>query len=525
MENAIQRQDRLIATLLQQQRFPHDCADLRSIETHISWILLAGPYAYKIKRPVDFGFLDYSDPQMRHHYCLEELRLNRRTAPELYLGVVPITGSPEMPVIDGEGPVLEYAVKMVRFAEEELFSRRADDDRLPTRLLDQLARRIAGFHAGLPGTRAFGHPRQVYAPMEENFRQLRELGRDSPQLAQLEDWTARTYRTLEECLTARHEGGHIRECHGDLHLGNIVLHGGHPLPFDGIEFNDNLRFIDTASEIAFLAMDLDDHRRHDLAARFLNRYLEWSGDYGALPLLRFYQVYRAMVRAKVAAIRLAQVPEDDAVRRSLDSYLALAERYTKPARPFLAITCGVSGSGKSTAAALLVEGFGAIRLRSDVERKRLFGLAPDADSGSVPGGGIYTPEATRRTYDRLLTLSGDALAAGFSTVTDATFLKRNERDRFAALAAQRGIPFIVVEVDTAEAELRQRVSRRRAHGHDPSEADAAVLEHQLRHRERPGDDEPVCRLDSSGRISRPAVIDAVKAQLARQGYPLEYPPK
>jgi predicted kinase len=279
----------------------------------------------------------------------------------------------------------------------------------------------------------------------------------------------------------------VRECHGDLHLGNIAVIEGCPTPFDCIEFNAALRWIDVMSEVAFLLMDLADHGRADLASRFLNAYLEVTGDYGGLEVLRYYQVYRALVRAKVNALRARQAQVSRAEKRRLArlvrDYLDLAAGYTTPRPLALMITHGVSGSGKTSATQSLIECAGVVRIRSDVERKRLHGLAPLARSGSGMGRGIYTPEANVATYAHLERLARQILASGMPVVVDAAFLKRAEREAFRALAIDMGVPFVILGF-TAPAELlAARVAARAASGRDASEAGVSVIARQLATRE------------------------------------------
>ncbi len=489
---------------------------VRIIETHISRVLLAGPHAYKFKRPVDFGFLDYSTLERRKRFCAEELRLNRRTAPDLYLEAVSVTETPTGIAFGGE-PAVEFAVKMLRFSEDELMSRMLMEGRLQPEHIDALAARIAAFHIGLTGTMDYGDAASVFAPMAQNFQQVRRLLAEPPQpLSELEQWTQRYYEKNQGWLTKRQRAGFVRECHGDLHLNNIVFRNGQPQAFDGIEFNPQLRFIDTISEIAFLTMDLADRGHEPLAWRFLNDYLEWTGDFGGVALLRFYQVYRAMVRAKVAAIRLSQVDHDTQSRSELDSYITLARRFTRDPKPFLLVTCGLTGSGKTTLSQPLTERLGAVRVRSDVERKRLFGLAPDADSESVRGGGIYTSEATRRTYDRLETIAEQLLAGGTPTLVDATFLERSDRDRFARLARRLRVPFAIVQAHAPEPVLRERVAKRHSERTDASEADIAVLEHQLASASEPAPEEPVIPIDTSQPLEAARIIERVKTGLVEE---------
>jgi len=299
----------LFAALLDPACYPHPVAGVRVLETHISWVLLTGEYAYKIKKPVGLGFLDFSSLELRRHYCEEELRLNRRLAPELYLDVVEIRGTPGAPRIGGEGPLLEYAVRMREFPQAALASRALASGAFGAAEVDALAALVARFHEGAlraPESERFGSPDVVLADALQNFEQLLPLVKSAPDdraLRELRLWTKREFAARGEALAARRKQGFVRECHGDLHLRNIVLLDGRPVPFDCIEFNAELRWIDVMSEVAFLAMDLEDRGRRDLAWRFLGRYLEATGDYAGLAVLPFYLVYRALVRAKVHLLR------------------------------------------------------------------------------------------------------------------------------------------------------------------------------------------------------------------------------
>jgi uncharacterized protein len=274
----------------------------------------------------------------------------------------------------------------------------------------------------------------------------------------------------------------VRECHGDLHLGNMILQDDTVVIFDCIEFNDTFRWIDVASDVAFCTMDLEDRGRRDLAHRFLNAYLEATGDYGLLVPLPFYLTYRALVRAKVAGIRLGQrdisTEEAAPVRQEFESYLDLAQRYTRPARPRLWITHGLSGSGKTYYTQRLLEATGAIRLRSDVERKRLFGLAP-LEHSTGRRLDLYAADVTQRTYAQLAQQATRVIQAGFAAIVDATFLQWAQRDGFRRLAEQLGVPLTILDFQAREATLRQRVARRSARADDASEADLAVLSSQL----------------------------------------------
>ena len=454
---AIPRLPPLIQTLLDPHRLPHPVERVELMETHISWVLLAGAFAYKIKKPVTLPFLDYGTLERRRACCEAELRLNRRYAPDLYLEVVEFDGEP--------------AVKMRRFDETGRLDHVSARGELTAAQLSELARMVVAFHgnAAVAATDTrFGEPVQVLAAALENFDELDVLlPAEAPLLRRLRQWTLDEFARRRDAFLERKASGQVRECHGDLHLGNLVLLDGKVTPFDCIEFNEGFRWIDVASEIAFTYVDLLDHGKPGLACWLLNEWLTWSGDFSALAVMRFYAVYRAMVRGKVAAIR--------GIAADAADYLTMADKLATPPRPSLVITCGLSGSGKTTAstARLLADDAAVtIRLRSDVERKRLFGLAPDANSG----GTIYGAEATARTYARLAELAGQALTDGWSVIVDAAFLKHAERADFRRLADSCGAPFSILFCAAPEAELRRRLDARSG---DASEATARVLEQQL----------------------------------------------
>jgi len=457
--------------------------DAQLIETHISSVLLAGDRAYKIKKPLNLGFLDFSTLALRRHFCEEEIRLNGRLEPDIYLDVVPITGDLTSPALDGPGDVIEYAVQMRRFAQDGLLSEHPQ--RLTPPLLQQIARRLAVFHdavARCGDDQPYGSPERVLRPMLENFKQIRALQKAPEVMARLdylEAWTRSRFQALESCIAGRRQEGHVRECHGDLHLGNMAAEGGRLIIFDGIEFNPNLRWIDTISELAFLLMDLDEKGHSAAGWRLLDDYLQITGDYPGLRLLRFYQCYRAMVRAKVEAIRLQQEGSGSGPGSQFSAYLRQAEADTRPPHPGLLITHGFSGSGKSTVSQQLLMDLPAIRLRSDVERKRLAGMQARQQSGAAAGAGIYSAEFSRLTYARLRDLAEVLLQAGFTVIVDATFLNTDQRLPFRQLAEQLGAPFLILDLQVPEAELRRRVALRTHQGSDVSEADLKILERQL----------------------------------------------
>jgi aminoglycoside phosphotransferase family enzyme/predicted kinase len=474
----------LIQAIASAAVFDHPVDSIEVLETHISWVMLAGDYAYKFKKAVNFGFLDFSTLQKRHFYCQEELRLNRRFARQLYLDVVSISGSMAQPLFNGPGEPLEYAVKMRRFSQDCLLGKLAARRRLLPEHVDEIAALLAGVHSTIDRAGEdtdFGTADGIHHWVLENFAQIRTALQPegvNPELARLQSWSQQEFDAIRAQLVQRRKNGFIRECHGDLHLGNLALVDGRITPFDCIEFNPQLRWIDVMSEAAFLMMDLLDRGYAGLAYRFLNGYLQRTGDYAGLRLLRYYLVYRALVRAKVAALRLAQSAGAEA-RQEFEGYTSLAASWAVTQMPFILIMHGVSGSGKSWYAGQLAEKLGAIQLRSDIERKRLYGYQAEAKTGSGIQSGIYSLAASDKTYAHLADLTGSVIAGGLPVIVDAAFLKLGERQRFQRLAKSLGVPFGVLHMEADEPTLIARIERRQQVGADPSEAGIAVLKSQL----------------------------------------------
>lgn len=470
----------LIRALLNPAAFDHPVDTVRLIETHISWVLLTGTFAYKIKKPVSLGFADFSTLEKRRAACQEEIRLNLRLASQLYIGVVPICGSVDAPVVNDAGEAIEYAVKMRQFPDECRLDRFLDQGRVNEEMVRQLASDVADFHSKIevaePEQQVQESERR-FSDIADNFETVKALFSDAARgewLEELRQWSLDSLVVNGDHFRKRKRDGFVRECHGDMHLANMAYVDDKITIFDALEFNPDLRWTDVMSEVAFVVMDLLHHARPGLASVFLSSYLEATGDYDGVVLLRHFLVYRSMVRAKVSAIRASQEkPKSEAWKDSIretELFLNLAGECTHyGARPFLLITCGVSGSGKSLLSGQLVGLLGAIRIRSDVERQRR----------TRPGEDRYSRFARQRTYAHLESCADKILGAGFPVIVDATFLTRQHRKRFWDLANEHSAPFVILSLSAPRDVLARRLSARQAEGKDPSEADVSVLDRQL----------------------------------------------
>ncbi|WP_110947286.1 bifunctional aminoglycoside phosphotransferase/ATP-binding protein [Pseudomonas bohemica] len=472
----------LIAALQNPALFPHPVEQFQVIETHISWVLLTGPYVYKIKKPMNFGFLDFTTLSAREHFCQQELKLNQRLTEDLYLEVLPITGTAEAPQLGGTGEAIEYALKIRQFPQDGLLSTLQAKGELTTAHIDEMARQIAEFHQATPRVSSdnpLGSPENAMAPVTQNFEQILPFLSEKADLVQLhalEAWAKTSYERLKPLMSQRKADGFIRECHGDIHLGNITLIDGKVVIFDCIEFNEPFRMTDVYADIGFLAMDLEDRGLKSLSRRLISQYLAHTGDYAGLELLNFYKAYRALVRAKVALFSLSA--DADHVQRATTlrqyrNYANLAESYSAIPSNFLAITHGVSAVGKSHVAMRLVEALGAIRLRSDVERKRLFSQNDD----------LYSADTSAATYKRLNELAELVLHAGFPVVIDATYLKLDQRQASAQIAEATGTPFLILDCAAPKAVIQGWLAQRQAQNDDPSDATMEIIEAQLANRE------------------------------------------
>lgn len=508
----------LIKALQNPAIYNHPVEQFQVIETHISWVILTGPFAYKIKKPVDFGFLNFTQLADRKRFCEEELRLNQRLTQDLYLEVLAITGSATEPELGGQGEPFEYVLKMRQFPQSLLLSQLQARGELTTNHIDELARQIANFHQltpKVPADHPLGTPEVVMEPVRQNFEQIRAmLPEDKAGFAQLdalEAWAENTYQRLYPLLAKRKAEGFVRECHGDIHLNNAAVLDGQVVLFDCIEFNEPFRLTDVTNDIAFLVMDLEDRKLNELANRLLNNYLEQTGDYESLQLMNFYKAYRAMVRAKVALFSLGHVTErnvKDAILKQYYNYANLAENYTLIPNRCLLITYGVSGVGKSYVSSQVVEHFAAIRLRSDVERKRLLGA-------DTPKDQLYSAEATEKTYQRLYELAKASLQAGYITVLDAAYLKQAERARAMKVAEAVGVPFIILDCEAPLAVIAEHLKQRDAEGVDPSDATLDIVKQQLTWKEPLTTEEKAvsCLIATDNKESTNTLIDYINSYL------------
>ncbi len=483
--------------------YPVATGTVELLQTHISWLFLTDSHVFKLKKPVSFGFLDFSTLELRRFYCHEELRLNRRLCPDMYEQVIPLRASDGGASFVGEGAVIDYAVMMKRLPADGMLDRLVDSGRISVAEIQAVALKISQFHAAAltsPYIAEFGTPDRIRANWQENFEQVLPFSSST-----LPTTVRAAIRRYVETFIASHHTffneritqGFIRECDGDIHLGNICLVDSTPYIFDCIEFNERFRNCDTASDIAFLLMDLDFHHRPDLADAALSAYIEASGDAGLARLVTFYRVYRAFVRGKVESLRLLDTgvdPEEraDAGRRA-SRYFRLAQGYCVRSglSPTLFITSGTMGCGKSTLAGQLAEELGLSTHNSDVVRKQLAGPPPENANRASFGEGLYSEEMNRATYRRLEQLAAMALDAGQSVVIDACFISAAVRAAFARLAASRSAAFVILSVQCDYDEQLRRLRERTVRGTSVSDGRAELLDQQRREFEIPQDSEGV----------------------------------
>lgn len=477
----------LIEALLNPKLYSHKVEQIELKETHISWVILTGEFAYKIKKPVDFKFLDYTKLEQRKHFCEEELRLNHRLAPTLYLEVVPIYGPESSPRFNGPGDIIEYAVKMRQFDSAQQFDVALDRGDITDQDMDEVAKIMADFHQTAVIADAdsdFGSADQILQPVKQNFEQMIPL-LDDPirlnKLKSLSDWSEAEHNKLHAFFQQRREvENKIRECHGDFYMANIARFQGKVTIFDCIEFNEPFRFTDTMADVGFLMMDLLDKHHPDLAYRFLSSYMEYSDDYHGLIVLHYYTVYRAMVRLKINILRMTQEEEgSDAYQEcqlAIDNLLKLALKIIQPPQRQIIMMHGFSGSGKSYLSNEILH-LGMLHLRSDIIRKQIAKIPANQMSQSGVGLGLYTDEMNARTYHALVEKAHIILQAGYPVIIDATFLKREHRDCFANLGAELGIPWLIIDCRASHPVLVDRINSRLAQD-KTSEATVDVLKYQ-----------------------------------------------
>jgi len=507
--------DSLVETLLRPEAYDHPADDIELVETHISWVILAGDFAYKIKKPLLLDFLDFSDLDKRRACCEEEIRLNKPWAPDIYIDVVAITQHDGRPHFGGDGEVLEYAVQMHRFDQALRLDEQLAAGLLSVADMKELGRNIAERHAAADLPDISERERLVEQAkrfVRENFDHL-EGAIAEEDLTFLRQWTEQELEKLGSVLWRRFDDGFVRDCHGDLHLANLVRLPDGITTFDCIEFNRDLRYTDVFADVGFLTMDLIEKGRYDLSAHFLNRYLECSGDYGGVVLLDFYFVYRCLVRAKVAAIRSREreaESERDADIEEVRQYVNIARRQATKGPRALVIMCGLSGSGKSWVSERLMAELPAIRLRSDTERKRMFGFAETEKSGSGVAAGIYSADANTATYERLFELAGELLSAEHHVILDAAFLKTEEREAARHIATQVSCAPVVLNVNAPTDLLRERLRLRATARDEVSEANLDVLEFQLAAADAIAADEDVINVINDTTVNIDAIAKMIR---------------
>ena len=457
----------LIQQMLSPEFYPHPVTiPIESIQTHASIVLLTGDFAYKLKKPVNFGFLDYSTVTKRQHFCTEEVRLNQRGAKELYLAVLPISKQGDRYQFGNEGEIVDYAVKMVQFPHSALLSSMFESGQITINDLEEMGRVVAQFHAQAQTSdyiSSFGTVAKIRQSIDDNYRQTEKyIGRSQTQQQYIETkaYTDRFLLEHEQLFVDRIAGGFIRECHGDLHLRNICRWQTKILLFDCIEFNEPFRFVDTMYDVAFAVMDLEARGRKDLANRFLNTYVEQTGDWAGLQVLPMYLSRQAYVRAKVTSFLLddAGISSEDrvAAAETAGNYYRQAWEYTRSKQGRLIMISGLSGSGKSTLGKQIAESLKGVQIRSDAVRKHLGGvslLTKGDDS-------LYTPEMTARTYQEVLALGAKLAAQGFTVILDAKYDRQSLRAAVIDLAQSEGIQLDIIYCTAPESVLLDRLLQR-----------------------------------------------------------------
>jgi aminoglycoside phosphotransferase family enzyme/predicted kinase len=493
------RLERIIESLSKPGCYPHAPSSVEVIQTHISVIFIAGDLVYKVKKPLDLGFLDFSSTETRRVFCQREVELNSRFAPGWYLGVVWIFEDENGFNLAGHGREAEPAVLMKRIPLEYGMPALLSRELVTPSMLDRLSARIAEIHRNAPTgphISRFGARKVIAQNIRENFNQTeRFVGRtlDGETRRTVLDLSLGFLKTHSDLFLRRVDRGFIRDCHGDLHLEHVVILNGIIL-FDCIEFNDRFRYGDTASDIAFLLMDLDYGGFPAYAARLSEGYADCAQDEECLALFPFYKAYRAYIRGKVASFTLDEPEVTESTKNAetheAGDYFHLAASYLRPALPpALFLTTGFTGAGKSFLATRLSDRLGVEVFRSDVMRKELFSVAPAAHRLDKYGEGIYTSKASARTYRALLDAAETSLRGGKSVILDAAFLRREAREAAYLVAKAVGARTYVLECACPEGVARTRLEARANQPDEPSDGRWEVYVAQRAEYEPPGPDE------------------------------------
>lgn len=505
----------LITFLSNPDVYPHPVKTVQKIETHISVVFLTGSFAYKLKKPVNFGFLDFSHSANRLKFCQKELELNQRTAPELYLDVIALfydeNGYSFSPTQPSQTPC-DCLVKMRQFNPDFVLGDYCQTHPLDEQHIEQLAKQIAQLHLNAEMSLAdsvFGEPKTALQPMLDNFPSLKKFFADTSfqktlaQIEEIEQTTLSQFDEVQALLNGRKQQGFIRKCHGDLHLDNIALVDNKPLLFDAIEFNDFFSQIDVISDLAFLLIDLEYRNQKPLAFHILSLYLHLTQDYAALELLNFYKVYRSMVRAKISALQAAQNPihskqYNDLVNKTLN-YLSLAKKIQTPQKqaPKLILIQGISGSGKSVLAKQLLNLTDAILISSDRTRKQLYGIDATYRVSDEERRLLYSASMSQQTYATMLNNTKTSLLTNFSVIVDATFLKQQHRQKFYELANNLGIDCYLLSIDIDKKLASESIQERLFNDFDPSDADHSVMEQQFKVLEPAFNEVPTLKLKAA----------------------------
>lgn len=501
----------VLKSLLKPDAYPELTTGVELVQTHVSYIFLTDQYAYKIKKPVDFGFLNFSTIDRRRFYCNEEVRLNRRLCPDMYLGVVELRETGSGAAFIGSGAVLDYAVKMKRLPADRMLDKLIDFGKINTDTMRSIARTIAEFHrtaVTTPAIAEFGRLDRILYNWQENFDQMIPFESSTLPTAErecIESWVTGFCEEHGDLFQKRVDEGFIRECDGDIHLENICLdEDGTIQIFDCIEFNDRFRYCDTAADLAFLLMDLDYHGRHDLTINVIADYIAASGDSGATGMIDFYKIYRAYVRGKVESYRMNDIgissEEQIAARNRARQYFRLVRGYIerRKLKKTLFITCGLMGTGKSTLAEQLAFELGIVHLSSDVIRKQVAGADADELEKAPFNEGNYSLQSRHIVYTELLSRADRILAAGGSVVVDACFPLASERARCAERARHNGAAFVILDLECSRAEISRRLVDRENRGSSVSDGRLDLLASQEDSFEQPVEGEgTLIRLNSS----------------------------